>query len=107
MCQEVPAGASSSASLNRTAGRYPCALSRTGAPSVTGYESDGRLIEKRHEYGKPVIAHVVTGRMVGVNWRPGILVEVKETVRAVEGSGPLVTVCSTDDRPWALGGRSS
>jgi hypothetical protein len=74
--------------------------------TMSVYESEGLLIDKRHDYGKPVVAHALTGRVVRIGWRPAILVQVNELFQAVEGYGPAVSVSSTDDRPpgdsWAF-----
>jgi hypothetical protein len=74
--------------------------------TMSVHQSDGRLFEQRHDYGKPVIAHTITGRILGISWRPAILVPVNQLVRVVEGYGPPVAVSSTDDRPagdsWAF-----
>jgi hypothetical protein len=65
-------------------------------------EVDGALVEQRHDYGDDGHSRKVSGRIVGIAWRPAVLSRGADGIGVVTGYGEPVTVSSTDERPYDM-----
>jgi hypothetical protein len=58
---------------------------------------NARLVEQRHDYGNERHGQPVTGQVLAIEWRPGILRQLSDGSQSVDNYGPGVPLTTTTE----------